>query len=44
MVNGKLINGLVLVELDSTQNMPLTIKTARIARGCLLKQGVALKD
>jgi inosose dehydratase len=44
MMNGKPIDGMVMVELDSTPNMPLTpVDTARIARAYLLKQGVALK-
>jgi inosose dehydratase len=44
MMNGKPIDGMVMVELDSSPNMPMpALETARIARAYLLKQGVALK-
>jgi inosose dehydratase len=44
MMNGKPIEGMVMVELDSSPNMPMPpVETARIARTYLLKQGVALK-
>jgi inosose dehydratase len=45
MMNGKQINGMVMVELDSSPDMPIpAIETARIARAYLLKQGVALRS
>lgn len=45
MVNGKAMDGMVMVELDSSPNMPMpAIETARIARAFLLKQGVALRS
>jgi inosose dehydratase len=45
MVNGKPMDGMVMVELDSSPNMPMpAIETARIARAFLLKQGVALRS
>ena len=45
MVNGKAMDGMVMVELDSSPNMPIAaVETARIARSYLLKQGVALKS
>lgn len=44
MMNGKPIDGMVMVELDSSASMPIpALETARIARSYLLKQGVALK-
>jgi inosose dehydratase len=44
MVNGKPMDGMVMVELDSSPNQPIAaIETARIARAYLLKQGVALR-
>jgi inosose dehydratase len=44
MVNGKPMDGMVMVELDSSPNQPIAaIETARIARTYLLKQGVALR-
>ena len=44
MMNGKPIDGMVMVELDSSPNMPMpAIETARIARAYLMKQGVASK-
>ena len=44
MMNGKQIDGMVMVELDSSPDMPIpAIETARIARAYLLKQGVGLK-
>jgi inosose dehydratase len=44
MMNGKSINGMVMVELDSSPGMPMAaIETARIARAYLLKQGVQLR-
>ena len=45
MMNGKQIDGMVMVELDSRPDMPMpAIETARIARAYLLKQGVALRS
>jgi inosose dehydratase len=45
MMNGRAIDGMVMVELDSSPNMPMpALETARIARAYLLKQGVALKS
>jgi len=45
MMNGKPIDGMVMVELDSSPNMPIpALETARIARSYLLKQGVALRS
>ena len=44
MMNGKQSDGMVMVELDSSPNMPISaIETAKIARAYLLKQGIALK-
>ncbi len=44
MMVGKRIDGMVMVELDSSPNMPMSaLETARIARAYLLKHGVALK-
>lgn len=44
MINGKSMDGMVMVELDSSPNMPIpAVETARIARAYLLKQGVALR-
>ena len=44
MMNGKPIDGMVMVELDSSPNMPIPpIEAARIARAYLMKQGAALK-
>jgi hypothetical protein len=35
------MNGMVMVELDSSQNMPMTpLETVQIARGYLQGQGV----
>jgi len=43
MMDGKRIDGMVMVELDSSPNMPIpAVETARIARAYLLKHGVAL--
>ena len=45
MMNGKSMDGMVMVELDSSPNMPMpALETARIARAYLLKQGVALRS
>jgi inosose dehydratase len=44
MMNGRTIDGMVMVELDSSPDMPIpAIETARIARAYLLKQGVSLR-
>lgn len=43
MMNGRRIDGMVMVELDSSPNMPMpALEAATIARAYLLKQGVAL--
>jgi len=45
MMNGKPMDGMVMVELDSSPKMPIpALETARIARAYLLKQGVALRS
>ena len=45
MMNGKKIDGMVMVELDSSPNQPIAaVETARIARDYLLKQGVGLRS
>jgi len=45
MMDGKKMDGMVMVELDNSPNMPVTaIETARTARAYLLKQGVALRS
>ena len=45
MMNGKPMDGMVMVELDSSPNMPMpAVETARIARTYLLKQGVTFKS
>lgn len=45
MIAGKPMDGMVMVELDSSPNMPMpAIETAKIARAYLLKQGVALRS
>ena len=45
MIDGRPMNGMVMVELDSSPNMPTpAIETARIARAYLLKQGVAFRS
>ena len=45
MMNGKPIDGMVMVELDSSPDMPIpAIETAKIARTYLVKQGVALRS
>jgi inosose dehydratase len=45
MMNGRAIDGMVMVELDSSPTLPMpALETARIARAYLLKQGVALKS
>lgn len=45
MMNGRTIDGMVMVELDNSPNMPMTaLDTARIARAYLLKQGVTLRS
>lgn len=44
MVDAKPMDGMVMVELDNSPNMPMpAIETARIARAYLLKHGVALR-
>jgi inosose dehydratase len=45
MMNGKSMDGMVMVELDSSPNMPMpALETARVARAYLLKQGVTLRS
>jgi len=45
MMNGKAMDGMVMVELDSSPNQPIAAaETARIARDYLVKQGVALRS
>ena len=45
MMNGKAMDGMVMVELDSSPNQPIAAaETARIARDYLQKQGVALRS
>jgi inosose dehydratase len=45
MMNGKAIDGMVMVELDSSPNQPIpALETARIAREYLMKQGVSLRS
>jgi inosose dehydratase len=44
MMNGRQMDGMVMVELDSSPDMPIpALECARIARGYLVKQGVALR-
>jgi inosose dehydratase len=45
MMDGKKIDGMVMVELDSSPEMPMTAKeTATIAKAYLTKQGVTLRS
>ena len=45
MMNGKKMDGMVMVELDSSPNQPIAPKeTATIAKAYLQKQGVALRS
>jgi inosose dehydratase len=45
MMDGKKLDGMVMVELDSSPNMPMTPKeTATIAKAYLSKQGVTLRS
>jgi inosose dehydratase len=44
MMNGRQMDGMVMVELDSSPDMPIpALECARIARGYLVKQGVTLR-
>lgn len=44
MMEGRTMTGMIMVELDSGQNMPLTaVETARIAKAYLQKQGVPFR-
>ena len=44
MLDGRALNGMIMVELDSSPNMPMTpLETASIAKAYLVKQGVALR-
>jgi hypothetical protein len=45
MIDGKKIDGMVMVELDSSPDMPVAPKdAARIAKAYLSKQGVTLRS
>ncbi len=45
MMNGRAMTGMLMVELDRGQNMPLTaLETAKIAKAYLQKQGVPFKS
>jgi inosose dehydratase len=45
MMDGKAINGMIMVELDSGPNMPMTaLETAEIAKAYLEKQGVSFRS
>ena len=45
LMEGKQIAGMVMVELDSSPNMPLTaLDTAKIAKAFLQKQGVQFRS
>ena len=45
MMDGKKIDGMVMVELDNSPDMPMTAKdTATIAKAYLSKQGVTLRS
>jgi inosose dehydratase len=45
MMDGKAIEGMVMVELDSSPDMPMTaVQAATIAKTYLLKQGVTLRS
>lgn len=44
MMEGRTMTGMIMVELDSGQNMPLTaVETARIAKAYLQKRGVPFR-
>jgi inosose dehydratase len=44
MMDGRRLNGMIMVELDSSPNMPITaLETATIAKAYLQKQGVTLR-
>ena len=44
MMNGRQMDGMVMVELDSSPDMPIpALECARIARGYFVKQGVTLR-
>lgn len=44
MMDGRSIDGMIMVELDGSQNMPTTpLESATIAKNYLLKQGVAFR-
>ena len=44
MMDGKKIDGMVMVELDSSPNQPIAAKdTAATAKAYLVKQGVSLR-
>lgn len=45
MMDGRTLAGMIMVELDGTQRMPMTaLETATIAKSYLEKQGVALRN
>ncbi len=45
MMDGRPMNGMIMVELDSSQNMPMTpLETAKIAKAYLEKQGVPFRS
>ena len=45
MMDGRTIAGMIMVELDGTQRMPMTaLETAAIAKAYLEKQGVAFRN
>jgi inosose dehydratase len=44
MMDGRTLNGMIMVELDSSANMPMTpLEAATIARNYLVKQGVPFR-
>jgi inosose dehydratase len=44
MLDGRQMDGMIMVELDSSANMPMTaLETARIAKAYLVKQGVSFR-
>jgi hypothetical protein len=45
MMEGRPIDGMVMVELDSSPNMPITaLETARIAKSYLKNQGISFRS
>ena len=44
MLDGRAMDGMIMVELDGGRNMPMSaLEAARIAKAYLQKQGVAFK-